>query len=289
MSAPVKRSDRLQPLSPEREESPLAELLAERAQHSKTRGDTLVVGLCGAQGSGKSTLAAALQSQLSDRGFKVAQLSLDDVYLPLHAREALSRSVHPLFKTRGVPGTHDVALATRVLEDLRGTGVVALPQFDKASDDRRPAEQWPHVQAPVDIVIFEGWCVGAMPEAEAALRAPINELERNEDAASIWRRYSNDALANEYRALFAKLDLLVLLAAPSFEVVYRWRLEQETQLRRTVAAQGRDASRLMTDAQLRRFIDHYERLTRHILREMPARADIVVRLDAMRHKTIEKS
>lgn len=281
----------MQPVSADRDDGTLSlvRLIAERTDAARSRGETLIVGLCGSQGSGKSTLAAAMQSQLSERGFKIANLSLDDVYLPLHARAELARNMHPLFKTRGVPGTHDVALALNVLRALRGTGVVALPRFDKAVDDRRPSEEWPRVQAPVDIVVFEGWCVGAVPESEAALRAPVNELERNEDAQGIWRRYSNTALANEYQTLFAELDLLVLLAAPSFDVVYRWRLEQESELRRKVMEEGRDASRLMTDAELVRFISHYERLTRHILSEMPARADIVVRLDAERRKMIEKS
>lgn len=280
----------MQSVSADRDDDTLSlvDLIAERAYDARSHGKTLVVGLCGSQGSGKSTLAAVMQTQLGERGFKIANLSLDDVYLPLHAREDLARSVHPLFKTRGVPGTHDVALALRVVQSLRGSGAVSLPRFDKAVDDRRPTEEWPCIQSPVDIVIFEGWCVGAMPESEAALREPVNELERNEDAQGVWRRYSNTALANEYQTLFAELDLLVLLAAPSFDVVYRWRLEQESELRRKVVTEGRDASRLMTDAQLVRFISHYERLTRHILDEMPARAHIVVRLDAERRKSIEK-
>ena len=80
--------------------------------------------------------------------------------------------------------------------------------------------------------------------------------------------------------------MLVLLTAPEFAIVHRWRLEQETELRRSVAARGGDTSQLMSDAQLRRFVAHYERLTRHVLREMPGRADIVVQLDAERRKTL---
>jgi D-glycerate 3-kinase len=279
----------VQRTSPERDDgAALAHLIAERAHVASSRGDTLIVGLCGAQGSGKSTLATVMQSHVSDAGFNVAKLSLDDVYLPLAAREQLARTVHPLFKTRGVPGTHDIPLARRVLSELKSNGVVPLPQFDKATDDRRPSDAWPRVQAPVDVVIFEGWCVGAVAEPEAALREPLNELERIEDAEGTWRRYANTALGREYQELFAELDLLVLLAAPGFDVVYRWRLEQENELRRQVAQRDHAASRLMTNAQLERFVSHYERLTRHILNEMPARAHVVVRLDAERRKTIEK-
>jgi D-glycerate 3-kinase len=264
----------------------IAQRIAERAHNSRFRDTCLVVGLCGAQGSGKSTLAATLRGLLPEHGLAVATLSLDDFYLPLAAREELARTVHPLLKTRGVPGTHDVALALRVLDALRGEARVALPAFDKALDDRRPASEWAQVQAPVQVTVLEGWCVGAVPQPQAALVKPVNALEREEDPDGTWRRYVNDALARTYAPLFRQLGFLILLAAPGFDIVYRWRLEQEQELRRRVAAQGGDVSRLMSDAQLRRFISHYERLTCHILEEMPARADLIVRLGPERQMTI---
>ena len=89
------------------------------------------------------------------------------------------------------------------------------------------------------------------------------------------RKPINDALAGSYQQLFARLDSLVLLAAPSFEVVFAWRLQQEEELRPSA---GPDASRVMNAAQIARFIQHYERLTRYTLTEMAGRADIVVRL-----------
>jgi D-glycerate 3-kinase len=136
-------------------------------------------------------------------------------------------------------------------------------------------------------VLFEGWCVGAVPQEEAALAEPVNALEREEDPDGVWRRFVNRALASDYRELFAKIDLLIMLAAPSFDVVYRWRLQQEDELRHRIAEQGGDGSRVMTERQLERFIAHYERLTRHMLDEMPARAGIVVRLDPQRRMTLE--
>mgnify|MGYP001183641409 CR=1 FL=1 len=72
--------------------------------------------------------------------------------------------------------------------------------------------------------------------------------------------------------LFARIDLLVLLAAPGWEVVARWREQQEAELR----ASGGPA--VMSLGEVLRFIQHYERLTRWILEEMPARADLTVRL-----------
>lgn len=259
--------------------APLAEHIAARAAG---HAGPFIVGVCGPQGSGKSTLTAIVRELLTARDRSAAVLSLDDVYLRRADRAELARRVHPLLATRGVPGTHDIDLTERTFDALRDRGTVAMPSFDKARDDRRPIAEWPTVTAPVDIILFEGWCVGASPEEDAALREPINELEREHDAQGIWRRHVNAELGSRYRALFARLDELVLLQAPSFEVIYGWRAEQERKLRERIEREGGDGSRLMDESALRYFISHYERLTRHILSEMPARADVIVGLDAER-------
>jgi D-glycerate 3-kinase len=233
----------------------------------------IVVGICGAQGSGKSTLARAIEQAAAGKGIAAASLSLDDLYLTLAEREALASSVHPLLRTRGAPGTHDIALGLAVLDALERGEAASLPRFDKASDDRFPPERWDRAPAGTQLLILEGWCVGARPQAPDALREPVNVLEAQDDPDGIWRRRANDALAGPYQALFARIDLLILLAAPAFEAVFDWRLQQEEELRERV---GPDAPGLMTAAGIARFIEHYERLTRHILAEMPARADIVV-------------
>jgi D-glycerate 3-kinase len=231
----------------------------------------LVVGICGAQGSGKSTLAAALAARM--QAIPTALLSLDDLYLTHAERERLAREVHPLLLTRGVPGTHDVALGLDVLDRLGRGEAVPLPRFDKASDDRAPAAQWPSAPAGTGLLILEGWCVGARPQPEAALAAPVNALEREEDREGIWRRYVNRALAEQYPPLFDRVDLLVFLAAPSWEVVRTWRTEQEHELRRR-----RPGAATMSDGEIGRFVQYYERLTRYLLAEMPARADLVAEL-----------
>ncbi|CAN5790172.1 kinase [soil metagenome] len=237
-----------------------------------------VIGICGSQASGKSTLTAVLRRVLEEAGVTVASLSLDDLYLTRAARQALARDVHPLLATRGVPGTHDVALGASVLDSLACEGETVLPVFDKAADDRR--RRGVSVAGPVDVILFEGWCVGAVPQADVA--APINALERERDPDGRWRTFVNDALAGPYQALFARIGLLVLLKAPSFEVVLAWRQEQEAKLRARLAREGGDLKRAMTDDQVADFIAHYERLTRHILAEMPGRADMIVELDEAR-------
>jgi D-glycerate 3-kinase len=235
----------------------------------------LIIGLCGAQGSGKTTIAAALAERIAG----TVVLSLDDLYLPLAERARLAEVVHPLLKTRGVPGTHDVALGEAVLADLRAGRPVSLPRFDKATDDRAPESAWPRIEG-ARLVIFEGWCVGARPQAEVELAAPVNALERDEDPRGTWRRHANDALAGPYTSLF-DLNALILLAAPGFDVVYQWRLQQEHALAADIAA-GRRGGHAMSDDEVGRFIRFYQRLTQHILREMPVRADLVVRFDADR-------
>lgn len=263
--------------------APLADHIGARLDaRTGRRGKPFTVGICGAQGSGKSTLTMILEALLAERGRSIATLSLDDFYVGRAERACLAQQVHPLLATRGVPGTHDVELAEQTFEALSGTGTVAIPSFDKARDERRPRADWTSVAAPVEVILFEGWCVGARPQEEAALRDPVNELERRRDGDGTWRRHVNQQLATRYRALFERIDELVLLKAPSFEVVYEWRAEQERKLRERLEREAGDTSRLMDEAMLRDFIAHYERLTRHILTEMPARADIVIDLDAQR-------
>jgi D-glycerate 3-kinase len=251
-----------------------------RAAHRP--GEPLVVGLCGAQGSGKSTLAAAVAVRLHGAGLHTVILSLDDLYLPAADRQRLARAVHPLFAVRGPPGTHDVDLGMRVLDAVTAKRDFLLPRYDKAMDDRAPQDRWCEAKAPVDVILFEGWCVGAKPQPPEELAAPINALERDEDPEGRWRGCINGVLGGEYQALFDRIDLLILLAAPSFEIVTRWRTEQEKALRLATQREGRSLEKVMSDDEVARFVQHYERLTRHILKEMPGRADLVLRLDENR-------
>jgi D-glycerate 3-kinase len=238
----------------------------------------LIVGVCGSQGSGKSTACAQVARNLIRRGIRVAVLSIDDLYLPRDARDALARQVHPLLLTRGVPGTHEISLGLQIFDSLAERRPVLLPRFDKAVDDREPPSRWSAVDGPIDVLFFEGWCVGATPQPLHQLADPVNELEALEDADGRWRFYANDALSRDYQRLFAAIDFQVLLAAPSFEVVARWRTEQERFLR--TARPGEPG--VMAGQTIDRFVQHFERLTRHILAEMPARAELVLRLDEQR-------
>jgi D-glycerate 3-kinase len=251
----------------------LAEAIGKRLAEHGSSGP-LVVGLCGAQGSGKSTVSAALVARFE----RAVTFSLDDLYLGRAARLDLARRIHPLLATRGIPGTHDPMLGVEVLSTLRRGQCVALPHFDKAQDDRVPCDSWPIVEAGCELVIFEGWCVGARPQAAEDLVDPINSLEAEEDRDGRWRRFANKALGGAYQRLFSHIDMLVLMAPPDWEAVLEWRIQQEHELR----AANPGGAGVMDDDEVARFVSHYERLTRHILGEMPERADLTVNLNERR-------
>ena len=258
---------------------PIADQLYQRL------GDApFVLGINGAQGTGKSTLADFIADYLREaRGCQVVSLSIDDIYLTKSEREALAKNIHPLFATRGVPGTHDVQLGLSTINKLKMLAdgeTMLIPRFNKAKDDRSSEGEWTEVSGPVDLIVLEGWCVGSVPEDIHSLKYPINPLEANEDQQGKWRQYANRQLSESYSELFAEIDALILLKAPSFECVYNWRLEQENKLALSLAAVtgNDDVSGIMNEAQIARFIQHYERLTRHNLATLPSKAQAVIRL-----------
>jgi D-glycerate 3-kinase len=253
---------------------PLAEELRRRVAE---RHAALLVGVSGCQGSGKSTLAALLVLLLKEMaGLKCINLSIDDFYLTHDERQQLARSVHPLLATRGVPGTHDVTLALDTINALRRGGEVAIPRFNKAIDDRYPATEWPRVQGPVDVIVLEGWCLSVPQQPEADLYKPLNTLEALEDREGVWRGHVNKQIEREYAAFYDMIDYLIMLKAPDFAKVFEWRQNQEDKLAARQTAG--EVSRLMNREQLRRFIQHYERITRHGFETLPAKADVVFQL-----------
>jgi D-glycerate 3-kinase len=257
------------------------------AKQHKAAGRTLLVGINGSQGSGKSTLAATLALLLAENfGLKTVTLSLDDFYHTREARQSLAKQVHPLLQTRGVPGTHDAALMCDTLQRLSGaSGEVRIPRFDKARDDRYPESECDSILLPCDVVLFEGWCLGTPAQSDAALHQPVNDLEARDDPDGSWRRYVNEQIGKAYQDVYQLLDLWIMLQAPSFESVYRWRLEQETKLADRLAESGSDDAQdqLMSASQVGLFIKHYQRLTEHSLCELPGRVHYLFKLDEDRN------
>jgi len=237
-----------------------------------------LLGIHGAQGTGKTTLAQLLCRYLHDiEECSVVSVSIDDFYRTRRERQQLAESVHPLLATRGAPGTHDIDLALATIQGIKALGAdesIKIPRFDKAADDRAPVSDWTSVCGPVDLVILEGWCIGSEPANPESLLEPINTLERDEDEDGTWRRFVNDSLML-YQPLFKLIDGLLVLRAPSFRTVFEWRQKQETKLRQ--AGRGNE-TRIMTDAEVARFIQLFERLTKASEATLAAKADVVISL-----------
>lgn len=253
--------------------------LAEWLQARSNGRNSLLVGISGAQGTGKSTLAEFLALTLGEAGLATAVLSIDDFYLTAAERRDLAGRVHALLQTRGVPGTHDLALLMRTLGALRALGgneSLRLPTFDKATDDRTDPVRWQVQTGAPDVIILEGWCIGCRPEPADALAIPLNALERDHDPDGRWRHYVNEQLAGPYSPLFAALDRLIFLKVPNFDTVFRWRAEQEQKLSERAPP---DAAGVMSPAEVRRFIQHFERITRANLALLSGTADAVLELD----------
>lgn len=241
-----------------------------------------IVAVNGAQGSGKTTLCDYFATRLRQlHGCRVAVLSLDDFYMTRSQRVELAARVHPLFATRGVPGTHDMALLSHTLNRLQSASAcecIDIPRFDKSRDERYPAGSEPFTGR-ADLILLEGWCLGARPED--SVEPPLNRLEAEEDPDATWRRTVNETLRRHFLPLYCRIDHWLMLRAPDFECVYRWRREQEHKLAAALPTGAID-TRVMSDAELRRFIAHYERLTRHCLAELPARVNVCLQLDSER-------
>lgn len=269
--------------------SDLTRLAGWIATHTLGRTEPYIFGVSGAQGSGKTTLCGKLSALLSraegwfdGAPLNVLTLSIDDLYLTRAERLALAAREHPLCAIRGLPGTHDVALGLRLLDALATAApadVTHVPRFDKAADDRVPPAQFDQVHGRPDVILFEGWCVAATPGP--AWAGPINTREARDDPDGRWARWSEAALADDYQELWARIHGLLFIEAPSFEAVVagRWRQEQRLAERLAQAAMGASGDApsrpvgLMTEAEVRDYVALFERKTRQMLADLPARAD----------------
>jgi D-glycerate 3-kinase len=265
---------------------PLAAKLA--AGHAKI-SRPILLAVNGSQGSGKSTLTDYLVAELQEKHqLKAVALSLDDFYYTKAERSLLAQTIHPLLATRGVPGTHDIALLGKtldaLLEDGKGTDqttVVNIPRFNKATDERFPGSIWDIIEGAVDIVILEGWCLGVRPESKQQLERPVNILEECEDPKGVWRSYVNDTIRKQFLPLYHRVDHWLMLQAPSFNCVYRWRLEQEQKL---ASKQPLGASlKVMNEVEISRFIQYYQRLTERCLADLPDTVNYLFQLDENRN------
>jgi D-glycerate 3-kinase len=243
---------------------------------------TAIIGINGSQGSGKTTFSYLLAQVIREIcGLKVVCCSIDDFYLTRSEREKLSREVHPLLITRGVPGTHDVLLGLQTFESLihaTNETITPIPVFDKSIDDRKSKEEWIQFLGRPNLILFEGWCVAAKAVDEKELEIPINDLERNHDEDRTFRKFANEALKDQYAKWFEMIGLLIMLQVPGFEQVMEWRWVQEKKLAEKYSG-ALIRNRIMTEAENHFFIGHFERITRQMLLGMPRTADVVFKIN----------
>lgn len=228
----------------------------------------LIIGIAGAPGTGKSTLARHCAALLDDS----LVLSLDDYYLPRAQRHRLAETIHPLLGMRGVPGTHDIALLSKHLAQLKNPSHVRIevPVFDKQSDDRvEPGRVIPEGTSP-QFIFVEGWIIGVPPQQVQELQSPVNSLETERDPHARWRTWVNAALSAYAGELGPHLDLRWFLQAPDWETVIGWRWDQERQLERPWLSSREDVAE---------FLAPFQRLCMHIQHHGHAWADRVITLD----------
>ena len=247
---------------------------------------TKIIGLTGGQGSGKSTISSILKIILKE-GFSLNTVvfSIDDFYKTLKERKIMSKKISSLFLTRGVPGTHDARMLHSCIKNLKKHKFkkIMIPKFDKSIDDRSSKSKWIKVNKKPHIVIFEGWCVGVTPQKKKDLIVPINKLEKEKDKKRIWRSRVNKELISKYQKIFSLIDKLIFLKVPSFKYVFKWRLLQEKKLR--IASKGK---KTMTKKEIKNFIMFYERLTKHMLKNLYRKSDTIINIDKKhRLKTIK--
>ena len=243
----------------------------------KKKGRTLILGLSGSQGSGKTMVTSILQIILK-KFFKknICIISIDDFYKTLRDRNRMSQQKHSLFKTRGVPGTHDINLIKNFFISVKRKKFkkIKLPKFNKSIDDRSKKNYWHNINKRPEIIILEGWCVGAKPQIISSLRKPVNILERHEDKDLIWRKYANEKLKKEYKEIFAMIDYFIFMKVPNFKMVFKWRLLQESKLKKKFHYK----KKIMTYSAIKRFIMFYQRITLQMMKDLSKSASIVLLL-----------
>ena len=243
----------------------------------KKKGGTLFLGLSGAQGSGKTTISEILKiiiKKLFKR--KIQIISIDNFYKTLEERKKMSSKIHNLLRTRGVPGTHDISLLKKVFFNLnrKNFKIFKSPRFDKSIDDRLKKKYWDIIKNEPEIIILEGWCVGAKPQSQIKIKKIVNSLEKNEDKNLIWRKYANEKLKKEYKSLFSIIDNFIFIKIPNYKMVFKWRFIQEKKLRK----KSHSNKKIMNSKEIKRFIMFYQRIALQMIKDLSKSASVVMYL-----------
>ena len=229
--------------------------------------------IAGSQGAGKSTLTKIFKLALEKiYKKKVMLLSIDDYYLSKKKRLDLSKKIHPLLITRGVPGTHNIEVLKKdVLSFQKKKFPIITPTFNKLKDDISNKKK---IVKNAEILLLEGWCCGSPPINKKYLFKNINSLEAILDKNKRWRQYYNSQLKKDYKNVFSLFDQQIYIQAPSFTYILKWRHAQE----KNNAIKSKQ-KKFMKKNDLKKFVDHYEKLTKWMMKTMPAKADMLIKID----------
>ena len=245
------------------------------------RKKPLIIGVAGGQGTGKTTITS-LASLILRKYFKlnVFKISIDDFYKTRNERKKLSLNKHPLLMTRGVPGTHDHKIISNFFKEIKSKNFknIKLPKFDKSIDDRHKNKLWYKVTSKPDVVIFEGWCVGAKAQNSSKVKKPINSLEKFKDPNLIWRKYVNTQLKTNYKKLFNQIDEIIYLKSSSFKLLQKWRIKQEKRL--LLNSKKKKNLKIMKKGDVINFMQTYQRITQNMIKDAPKYASIIFKLDS---------
>ena len=239
------------------------------------------IGLAGGQGTGKTTISSIIKIILIKYfKLKVFKISVDDFYKTRKDRSLLSKRVHPMLLTRGVPGTHDINLILNFFKKMKSKKFKSskVPSFNKAVDDRSSKKNWQKIKERPDIIIFEGWCMGAKPVPVKSLKKSINSMEKVKDPKLVWRKYVNQQLKSKYKNLYSQLNCLIYLKAKNFSLLQKWRLKQEHKLK--LKNMKKSKNKIMNKEDIFNFMQTYQRITENMFKTMPKFASIVMHLNS---------
>ncbi len=256
---------------------PICFWIAKKANNKKP----YFVGLAGGQGTGKTTISSIIKIILEKYfKLKVFKISIDDFYKTRGERIALSKKVHPMLLTRGVPGTHDINMMLDFFKKSKAKKFknMKLPNFNKAIDDRFPKNKWNTINKRPDVIIFEGWCVGAKAETNKTLKKSINSMEKANDHKLVWRKYVNQQLKTKYKKLYSQLNCMIYLKAKNFSLLQKWRLKQEHKL--WLKTKKKSGHKIMSKGDVINFMQTYQRITQNMFKNMPKYASIILNLNS---------
>ena len=229
--------------------------------------------IAGSQGIGKTTFLKIIKDVFENELEKnVFSINLDNYYYDKQFRKKIAKKIHPLFNTRGVPGTHNIKQLNKDVDSFMNSKYpINIPIYDKLNDKKLKKNNI--IKKDCSILILEGWCVGCPPLNAKYLNKDINFLEKKFDKKKKWRNYYNIQLQSDYKKLFKKFNSTIYLRNKSFLQILNWRNNQEINLQKNKNLKNNLG---MSKNEIERFIQYYEKITKWMMKEMPKKSNLII-------------